>query len=229
MILTTKYNSRSSLEEHCQSKAKTKEGLKHFSLKMKGLDLKASQLRAVRESLEGSRVRVMLSWSHPEPSVCPSSLAAWLCGAGHHQVEERRCQVTSQVMDSLTMPRAWDQDHLEEVLHWLGGVALNLRLQPDTEAVCEGSVACVRSSGLLPVRTVTQLASSATSILQRDKHLAWLAITVHGPTSQLTVRGSSLVEVRNSAVTLLVTRNGKWTIKESCSKDFSNCKKSKYN
>ena len=219
---------RSSLEEHCQAKVKTKDGLKHFSRKMKGLALKASQLRSARASVKG-RLRVRLSWSHPEPSVCPSSVAAWLCRAGHHQVEERRCEVTSQVVDSLTLPRAWQQHQLEQVLHWVGGVALNLRLQPDTEAVCEGSVACVRASGLLPARTVAQLAGSASSLLQQDKQLAWLAITVHGPRSQLAVSGSHLVERRNSAVALILTRNGKWFIKESCSRDFSNFKKSKYN
>ena len=196
---------------------------------MTGLDMKAGQLRAVRESLQGPRLRVRLSWSHPEPSVCPSSVAAWLCRAGHRQVEERRCEVTSQTRDHVSLPHDWDQHQVEEVLHWVGGVALNLPLHPDTEAVCEGSVSCVRASGLLSVRTVAHLASSATSLLQQDKRLAWLAISVHGPRSQLAVSGSSLVELRNTTLALLVTRNGKWIIKESCSKDFSNCKKSKYN
>ena len=107
---------RSSLEELCRCKAKTKDGLKHFSRKMTGLDMKAGQLRALRESLKGSRVRVRLSWSHPESSICPSSVAAFLCRAGHRQVEERRCEVTSQTMQSVSLPHAWDHHQLEEVL-----------------------------------------------------------------------------------------------------------------
>ena len=191
--------------------------------------MKAAQLRAVRESLEGTRLRVRLSWSHPEPSICPSSVAAFLCGSGHRQVEERCCEVSSHTIQSLSLPHAWDHHQIEEVLHWVGGVALNLRLHPDTEAVCDGSVSCVRASGLLSARTVAHLASSATSLLQQDKRLAWLALSVHGPRSQLAVSGSSLVELSNTALALVVTRNGKWIIKESSSKDFSNCKKSKYN
>ena len=198
--------------------------------------MKASQLRAVRESLQGTRLRVRLSWSHPDPSTCPSSVAAFLCQAGARHVEERKCEVSSHVLDPVMLPvlpphtgDGWDQDQAEQVLHWVGGAALNLRLQPSTEAVSEGSVSCLRVSGLLSGRTVTHLATSASSLLQQDKQLAWLAIAVHGPRARLEVSGSSLVEVRNSALALVITRNGKWIIRESCSKDFSNCKKSKYN
>ena len=192
--------------------------------------MKASQLRAVRESLQGTRLRVRLSWSHPDPSICPSSVAAFLCQSGHRQVEERRCAVSSELVERLTLPRAWeDQQQAEEVLHWVGGLALNLRLQPHTEAVCEGSVSSVRASGLLSARSVSQLAASSSSLLQQDKQLAWLALALHGPRAQRAVAASSLVEVRDSALVLLLTRNGKWVIKESCSRDFSHCKKSKYN
>ena len=197
---------------------------------MKELDLKPGQLRAIRESLERTPLRVRLSWSHPDPSICPSSVVAFLCQSGHRQVEERRCEVSTEVVEQLTLPRAWEDQHqAEEVLHWVGGVALNLRLQPHTEAVCEGSVSCVRASGLLSARSVSQLAASASSLLQQDKQLAWLALAVHGPRAQRAVAASSFLEVRNSALVLLLTRNGKWIIKESCSRDFSNCKKSKYN
>ena len=135
-------------------------------MNLKDLDLKPRELESLAEAVSMSGLGVSLSWSHPDPSVCPSSLAKYLCQEGM-EVSQTNCRVTSHVMSSVLVPTDWTEDQAEEVLHWVGGVALGLSLQPPTTPVTEGSVSCVRSSGLHSVRSVTHLLTSAYSLLRK--------------------------------------------------------------
>ena len=144
----------------------TKDGLHHLRMNLKDLDLKPRQLDSLAEAVSVSGLEVSLSWSHPDPSVCPSSLAKYLCEEGM-EVRQTNCRVTSHVMSSVPVPTDWTEDQAEEVLHWVGGAALRLSLQPPTAPLTEGSVSCVKSSGLHSVRAVTHLLTSAYSLLRK--------------------------------------------------------------
>ena len=181
---------RSSVEEHFHSRIPTKDGLQHFSVRLGEADLKESQLRGVREAVSESVLPVKLSWSHPDPTVCPSSLAKYLSQKGL-KVRERNCQLESHVMNSVTVPEGWTDEDVEELVHWVAGVSLRLSLPLPSLPYSEGSVASVLSSGLLSVRTVSHLITSASSLL-RDHHLPWLAVAVHGPRYKLKFSGKIL-------------------------------------
>merc|ERR550517_602792 len=166
-------------EQHFHSKVTTKDGLQHLRINLKDLAVKERELESVGEAVSGSGLAVRLSWSHPEPSVCPSSVASYLCGAGL-EVEQTSCQITSHVLSSLPVPTGWTEDQVEEVFHWVRGAALGLPLQLPSAQVTEGSVSCVQSTGLHSWRSVSHLLTSAYSLI-RGRDQPWLAVLVHGP------------------------------------------------
>ena len=162
-----KSSSRSPVEQHFHSKVTTKDGLQHFSISLKDVELKPSELGRLAEAVSGCRLSALVSWSHPDPAVCPSSVARALCEAGM-EVTERSCQLHSHSLDSVSVPDGWTEDQVEDVLHWAGGAALQVVLQPPSAPLTAGCVSCVQSSGLHSARTVSQLVSSAYSLLRDD-------------------------------------------------------------
>lgn len=72
---------------------------------------------------------------------------------------------------------------------------------------------------------VQQLSSQMTMI----KSIPWFGVTFHGPEKQSVFQGSQFVEQVNTNLTMLVTRNGNWLMRQSHGIDYSYCKKSKYN
>merc|ERR1719397_286470 len=226
LSLVERSHQLNSVEEHFQGKIRTKDGLRHFSLNLSEPGLKESQLRGVRESVSVSEpgLAVKLTWSHPEPAVCPSSVASHLSQAGL-KVRQSCCLVKSHVVHSVPVPQGWAEEDVEELVDWAGGVALGLSLPPPSLPLTEGSVLCVQSSGLHTDRTLTHLLTSLASDLLREHQQPWLAVAMHGPRYKLSFSGKDLVQVKNSNLTVIVTRNGQWMMKESSTRDFSYCKK----
>ena len=60
----------------------SKDGLCHLEVNFDNLDLTEAQLSRTAKCLEDVSIPVFLTWSHPDPSICPSSIAKHLFDSG---------------------------------------------------------------------------------------------------------------------------------------------------
>ena len=60
----------------------SKDGLCHLEVNFDNLDLTKAQMSKIVKSLEDVSIPVILTWSHPDPTICPSSVAKHLCDSG---------------------------------------------------------------------------------------------------------------------------------------------------
>ena len=76
------FHPRHPLEELSRRKFVSKDGLCHLEVDFDNLDLTKAQMSRMVKSLEDISIPVILTWSHPDPSICPSSIAKHLCDSG---------------------------------------------------------------------------------------------------------------------------------------------------
>ena len=76
------YHPRHPLEELSRRKCVSKDGLCHLEVNFDNLDLTEAQISRTAKCLEDVSIPVFLTWSHPDPSICPSSIAKHLFDSG---------------------------------------------------------------------------------------------------------------------------------------------------
>ena len=79
---TQLYFCRHFLEELSRRKYVSKDGLSHFEINFDNLELTEAQISRTMQCLQDVSVPVSLTWSHPDPSICPSSIAKHLFDSG---------------------------------------------------------------------------------------------------------------------------------------------------
>ena len=86
---------RHPLEELSRRKFVSKDGLCHLEVSFDNLDLTKAQMSRMVRSLEDVHIPVILTWSHPDPSICPSSIAKHLCDSGLQVINA--CKLCSEL------------------------------------------------------------------------------------------------------------------------------------
>ena len=86
-----KYISRQCLEAVSRRRFRTKDGVDNYQLVLDEsvLGLSQSQCSMIMTSLEDTVIPVTMTWSHPDSSTCPSSIAQYLSQSGFTVSEEQ--------------------------------------------------------------------------------------------------------------------------------------------
>jgi len=233
-------NSRvSALDELSQKRYSTKDCLHHYQLNLETIFQKVTNKLSAEltEALCDVRMNVMVTWSHPDTGVCPSSIASYLCDYGF-QVQEECCKVLSEEVDRTRVPDDDDYDtnnFYDEIATWLGEVAMGIepRLgsESDHDSDMEASIpiSTVKGNGMFSSRTMLHLSNQCSSIFSCSTTIPWICVTFLADERRSSFEGKQFLGIIDNRTTLIIKRNGTWYLKKAKSIDYSFCKKSKYN
>jgi len=224
------------LDELSPRSFSSKDCLHHYQLNLETVyqELTRNQSSELMEAVSDVSLTVMISWSHPDIGVCPSSIARYLCEAGF-QVQEESCQVLSEETDLPQIPPDDETDNCsDEIIRWLGEVAMGIQPRiglSDQDVDMETSipVSTIKGKGLFSARTMLHVCNQCSSIFGCSTTIPWIGISFLADERRQSFEGKQFLAIADNRVTLILKRNGTWLLKKAKSIDYSFCKKSKYN
>eukprot|EP00092_Neocalanus_flemingeri_P034600 GFUD01037635.1.p1 GENE.GFUD01037635.1~~GFUD01037635.1.p1 ORF type:complete len:380 (-),score=133.68 GFUD01037635.1:148-1242(-) len=228
-----------SLRQVLTKNGKTKDNTCHYQQHMKLLNLKTSQVKKVENLLKLAPLHspVGLAWTHPDPSICPSSLARYLADKAM-QVQVRSIVVDLHTQYNMQVPIIekdqfcdWDSEHISDLEEWLGGVLL--QLPPDSipappPCTTAEQVTTIQATGLFSTITISRLMTAMAMYLTSTPSTPWVSVSVLGPEQRTLLSGRKCLQTSDSVSTVILTREGEWVARQSRSTDYTNCKPSKY-
>jgi len=223
---------RNCLAQTLTKKFKTKDNCVHFQQNTKFLNLKSSQVEKIQSHNSVLATPVVGTWCHPDKNICPSSLASYMADRGM-QVQVKNIMLDIHIQNNLKIPSMekdefcdWDGEYITDVEEWLAGVCLQLPTETITApspCMSVEMLTCVQASGLFTTTTVLNMISTLSLT-----NVPWVSVSIIGPNHGTVFRGEKCLETSDNVITIILTRQGEWVMRQSRSVDHSNAKPSKY-
>jgi len=215
-------------------KFKTKDNSVHFQQNTEFFNVKSSQVEKIKSHSFILSTPVVGAWCHPDKNICPSSLASYMVDRGM-QVQVKNIMLDTHSQKNINIPSMekdefcdWDGEYIADVEEWLGGVCLQLPTETITApspCMSVEMLTCLQASGLFTTTTILNMIST---LVMSMTSMPWVSISILGPSHRTVFRGKKCLYTSDNVITIILTRQGEWVIRQSRSVDHSNAKPSKY-